>query len=125
MRVRVATRGMMGLLSVSQLLLPWKYPWIAFQLWSHKISRWSIPLFLGCLLMGSLFLASNLVCLTLLCLQLLFYGWAVASLAIPTLRHSRLLSLPLYFCTINTAFLLGIFNAIRGRHYNVWQPVRG
>ena len=53
MRVRVATRGMMGLLSVPELLLPWKYPWIAFQLWSHKISRWSIPLFLGCLLLGS------------------------------------------------------------------------
>ena len=83
MRVRVATRGMMGLLSVPQLLLPWKYPWIAFQLLSHKISRWSIPLFLACLFVGSLFLASRPEFLMLLCIQLLFYGWALASLVIP------------------------------------------
>jgi len=125
MRVRVATRGMMGLLSVPQLLLPWKYPWIAFQLWSHKISRWSIPLFLACLFVGTLFMAAQPVFLMLLCIQILFYCWALASLVIPGLRHSRLLSLPLYFCTINTAFLLGMINAARGRHFNVWQPIRG
>jgi len=125
MRVRVATRGMMGLLSVPQLLLPWKFPWIAFQLWSHKISRWSIPLFLACLFIGTALMASNQAFLLLLSMQILFYGWALASLVIPALRHSRLLSLPLYFCTINTAFLLGIINAVRGRHFNVWQPVRG
>ena len=125
MRVRVATRGMMGLLSVPQLLLPWKYPWIAFQLWSHKISRWSIPLFLACLLVGTLFLAANPAFLMLVSIQILFYGWALASLVIPGLRRSRLLSLPLYFCTINTAFLLGIVNAVRGRHIKVWQPIRG
>jgi cellulose synthase/poly-beta-1,6-N-acetylglucosamine synthase-like glycosyltransferase len=125
MRVRVATRGMMGLLSVPQLLLPWKYPWIAFQLWSHKISRWSIPLFLACLFWGSLLLAANPVFLTLLSIQVLFYGWALASTLIPAMRQSRLLSLPLYFCTLNTAFLLGIINVVRGRNFNVWQPVRG
>lgn len=125
MRVRVATRGMMGLLSVPDLLMPWKYPWIAFQLWSHKISRWCIPLFLGCLFTGSLFLASNPKCLALLCVQICFYGWAVASLAVSALRHSRLLSLPLYFCTINAAFLLGIYNAVRRRQFRIWQPVRG
>jgi len=125
MRVRVATRGMIGLLSVPELLLPWKYPWIAFQLWSHKVSRWSIPLFLACLLFGSAFLASKPEFLMVLCIQVLFYGWALASLVVPVLRHSRLLSLPLYFCTINAAFLLGMFNAVRGRHFSVWQPVRG
>jgi cellulose synthase/poly-beta-1,6-N-acetylglucosamine synthase-like glycosyltransferase len=125
MRVRVATRGMMGLLSVPQLLLPWKYPWIAFQLWSHKISRWSIPLLLACLFVGSLFLAPRPEFLMLLFIQLLFYGWALASLVIPGLRHSRILSLPLYFCIINMAFLLGIVHAVRGRQFNVWQPVRG
>ncbi|HEY6249067.1 MAG TPA: glycosyltransferase family 2 protein, partial [Candidatus Angelobacter sp.] len=43
MRVRVITRGMRGLLSVPELLKPWKYPWIAFQLFSHKILRWMVP----------------------------------------------------------------------------------
>ncbi len=125
MRVRVATRGMMGLLSVHSLLMPWKHPWIAYQLWSHKISRWSIPAFLACLLVGSALLAARPEFQLLLLAQCIFYGIAAASLFIPPMRRSKLLSLPLYFCTINTAFLLGIINVIRGRHFNVWQPVRG
>jgi hypothetical protein len=116
---------MMGVLSVPQLLLPWKFPWIALQLWSHKIARWSIPFFLMCVFVGSLLLVSKPTFCLLLCIQVLFYVWALASMLIPILRHSRLLSLPLYFCTINTAFLLGIVNAVRGRRFNVWQPVRG
>jgi cellulose synthase/poly-beta-1,6-N-acetylglucosamine synthase-like glycosyltransferase len=125
MRVRVATRGMIGLMSVPAVLMPWKYPWIAFQLWSHKIVRWCIPLFLLLLFTGSLCLVSKPVFLVFLCIQVLFYGLALASLAVPGLRRSRLLSLPLYFCTINTAFLLGILNAVRGRQFSTWQPVRG
>lgn len=125
MRVRVATRGMKGLLSVPELLMPWKYPWIAFQLWSHKIFRWSIPFFLACLIIGSAMLAHRPVFLSLLAAQIVFYSCALTSLAIPRMRRSRLLSLPLYFCTINTAFLVGMFNAIRGRQFNVWKPIRG
>src|SRR5947209_2924754 len=44
MRVRVVTRAMRGLLSVSDLLKPWKFFWPAFQLWSHKVLRWMVPL---------------------------------------------------------------------------------
>lgn len=125
MRVRVATRGMMGLLSVGELLLPWKHPWVAFQLWSHKIFRWSIPLFLACLITGTALLSPRPLFLFLLLAQAAFYLCALASLAVPWMRRSRLLSLPLYFCTINTAFLVGMVNAIRGRQFNVWQPTRG
>ena len=124
MRVRVATRGMKGLLSVPSLLNPLSHPWIAFQLWSHKIVRWCIPLFLVCVLSGCGLLASEPIFKRLLLLQIAFYGFALASMLVPSMKRSRLLSLPLYFCTINTAFLLGMFYVIRGREYNVWQPLR-
>jgi cellulose synthase/poly-beta-1,6-N-acetylglucosamine synthase-like glycosyltransferase len=125
MRVRVATRGMMGLLSIPELLVPWRHPWISFQLWSHKICRWSIPLFLASLFMGSAILASHPGFLWLLLAQAAFYLCALMSLAVPRMRRSRLFSLPLYFCTINTAFLVGMFNVVCGRQFNVWQPTRG
>jgi cellulose synthase/poly-beta-1,6-N-acetylglucosamine synthase-like glycosyltransferase len=124
MRVRVATRGMKGLLSVPSLLNPWSHPWVAFQLWSHKIARWCIPLFLLCLLAGSGLLASDPLFSRILMLQIAFYGFALASMLVPVIKRSRLLSLPLYFCTINTAFLLGMLHVIRGHQYNVWQPLR-
>lgn len=124
MRVRVATRGMKGLLSVPELLMPWKHPWISFQLWSHKILRWCIPVFLLLLIAGSALLSQQPAFFILFVAQVAFYISALASLAIPWMRSSRLLSLPLYFCTINTAFLVGMLNTIRGRNFNVWQPTR-
>ena len=124
MRVRVATRGMKGLLSTSDLLMPWKHPWIAFQLWSHKIARWCIPIFLLSLLAGAALLASRERFQVLLLLQISFYGFAFASMLLPILRRSRILSLPLYFCTINTAFLMGMFHVISRRQFTIWQPLR-
>jgi cellulose synthase/poly-beta-1,6-N-acetylglucosamine synthase-like glycosyltransferase len=124
MRVRVATRGMKGLLSVSPLLMPWKYPWIVFQLWSHKIIRWCIPLFLLTFLAGSILLSSIPLFGFALIVQGLFYGFSLASILVPAIRRSRPLSLPLYFCTINAAFLLGLFHVALGRQYTVWQPQR-
>ena len=124
MRVRVATRGMKGLLSVPSLLMPWRHPWIAFQLWSHKILRWCFPLFLICLFAGSLLLASLPAFRFLLVVEIAFYGCAMVSMLLPAMRRSRLLSLPLYFCTINTAFLVGMLHVVRRRQHTVWQPLR-
>src|SRR6267154_3457075 len=56
MRVRVVTRGIRGLLSVPTLLEPWRFGWVSFQLWSHKILRWLVPFFLLTLLGSDLFL---------------------------------------------------------------------
>src|SRR5205807_946171 len=53
MRVRVVTRGMRGLLSVPDLFQPWKHPWVCFQLVSHKVLRWLVPVFLFVLLAAS------------------------------------------------------------------------
>lgn len=124
MRVRVATRGMRGLLSVPQLLLPWKYPWISFQLLSHKVMRWCIPVFLLSFLAGSFLLSPAPLFRFLLFAQIAFYLFALASHMVPVLGHWRPLSLPLYFCTINAAFLLGMLHVIRGHHFTVWQPQR-
>jgi len=45
MRVRVVTRGVRGILSVPDLLNPARYGWVSFQLISHKVLRWLVPLF--------------------------------------------------------------------------------
>jgi hypothetical protein len=124
MPVRVATRGMRGLLSVPQLLLPWKHPWIAFQLLSHKVMRWCIPVFLLSIMAGSILLSFIPLFRFLLFMQVAFYVFAFASLMVPAIRRWRPLSLPLYFCTINAAFLLGMLHVISGHHFTVWQPQR-
>lgn len=124
MRVRVITRGMRGLLSVPELLKPWKYSWISFQLFSHKIMRWMVPFFLIGLLVCSLLTISATWVQTLLTMQLAFYLLALVSIRIPLHRISKLLSIPLYFCTLNAAALISFVELLRGRKYVIWDPVR-
>jgi cellulose synthase/poly-beta-1,6-N-acetylglucosamine synthase-like glycosyltransferase len=124
MRVRVVTRGLRGLLSVPELLKPSKYPWIAFQLFSHKILRWMVPLFLLLLLVSNAVLARQPAFRLLLALQLSFYGLALLQLLVPMHRWWKPLGVPLYFCTLNAAAALGVIELLRGKKYVVWQPVR-
>jgi cellulose synthase/poly-beta-1,6-N-acetylglucosamine synthase-like glycosyltransferase len=124
MRVRVVTRALRGLLSVPELLKPWKYPWIAFQLFSHKVLRWMVPVLLLLLLASSAMLIKHPYFRIFLALQLCFYGLALLQLLIPMHRWWKPLGVPLYFCTLNAAAALGMIELLRGKKYVVWQPVR-
>lgn len=124
MRVRVITRGMRGLLSVPELLKPWKYPWIAFQLLSHKILRWMVPIFLLLLLSSNLVLMNQPYFRALLILQLSFYMLAGLQTRFPIHRRWKPLGIPLYFCTLNAAAVLGAIDLLRGKKHVIWQPVR-
>lgn len=124
MRVRVITRGMRGLLSVPELLRPWKYPWIAFQLFSHKILRWMVPLFLLLLLTSNLVLMNQPYFGSLLVLQVSFYTLAALQILVPIHRRWKPLGIPLYFCTLNAAAMLGAIDLLRGKKHVMWQPVR-
>lgn len=124
MRVRVVTRGMRGLLSVPELLKPWKYGWISFQLYSHKVLRWLAPLFLLGTLACSVFADGVQWAHTALVLQLVFYAAALLAVAVPLHRPWKVLGIPLYFCTLNAAALVSVLELLRGHKYAVWETVR-
>src|SRR2546427_528553 len=124
MRVRVVTRGMRGLLSVPDLFIPWKRPWVCFQLVSHKVLRWLVPVFLFVLLAASTAQADRPFYFYAFLLQVAFYQAALLSVRFPLHRRWKLLGIPLYFCTLNAAALLSLIELLRGRKYAIWQPVR-
>ena len=124
MRVRVVTRAMRGLLSVSDLLKPWKFAWPAFQLWSHKIMRWMVPLFLIAIFAASLALIDFRFYRFTLAVQLFFYAAALLNMLLPLHRQWKPLGIPLFFCTLNAAALVSILEICRGRKYVTWQTVR-
>ncbi len=124
MRVRVVTRAMRGLLSVSDLLKPWKFAWPAFQLWSHKIMRWMVPLFLIALFIAN-WLAARFFVLSI------HAGGAIVLLCCGAAEHAsaaaspmEALGIPLFFCTLNAAALVSMLEICRGRKYVTWQTVR-
>ncbi len=124
MRVRVVTRAMRGLLSVSDLLQPWKFAWTAFQLWSHKVLRWMVPLFLIVLLAANFLLLDVPFYRAVLALQLFFYLAAILNMLLPLHRQWKPLGIPLFFCTLNAAALVSMVEICRGRKYVIWQTVR-
>jgi cellulose synthase/poly-beta-1,6-N-acetylglucosamine synthase-like glycosyltransferase len=124
MRVRVVTRGMRGILSVPNLLNPLKYGWVSFQLLSHKVLRWLVPLFLILLLIASGALWSRVFYRDLFVLQCVFYGFVLLTLIVPLHRIWKPLGIPLYFCTVNAAAFCSLLEVARGRKYVVWETVR-
>ncbi len=124
MRVRVVTRGMQGILSVPDILSPFRRPWVSFQLFSHKVLRWLVPLFLVGLFVSTGMLRSVPLYRFLFAGQAAFYALALLAAVVPALGRWRALTIPLYFCTLNAAAVVGMLEVVRGRKYVVWQPVR-
>ncbi len=124
MRVRVVARGIRGVLSVADILKPWKFGWVSFQLVSHKVLRWLVPFFLILLFFSSAALAKHPWFRGAFLLQALFYVWALISTAVPVDRRWKVLGIPLYFCILNLAALCSVVQLVRGNKYVTWETVR-
>jgi hypothetical protein len=57
-------------------------------------------------------------------LQSAFYALALLTLRVPLHRRWKVLGIPLYFCTLNAAALVSIWEILRGQRYTVWETVR-
>ena len=125
MRVRVITRGMRGLLYMKALFNPFRHGFVAFQLFSHKVLRWFIPVFLTVALVSNLFLVGVPFYNVTLALQLAFY--ALALLGFVTEKRNILvkpLTIPLYFVTVNLAAVVAMYRIWKGHKAVIWETVR-
>ena len=125
MRVRVITRGMNGLLFVKNLFNPWKYNFVAFQLFSHKVLRWSIPFLMMGLLISNAFLLEYFFYRITFFLQVIFYaaaifGWIWSQRG----KKIKMLSIPFYFCLVNLASAIALGNIVKGRKMVTWETIR-
>jgi len=109
-----------------ELLNPLRYGFFAVKLFSHKLLRWLVPLFLLLLLATNLALAGHapLYAWTLAA-QLAFYALGLAGHALRRREHlPRLLSVPYYFSMVNIASARGILDAFKGETYTTWTTAR-
>ena len=124
MRVRVALRALQGLVYMSKLLNPLRYPRIAFSIVSHKWLRYLAPVFMIAALVSNVILAfDGGVYGALLLLQLLIYGLGILGVYVNVSGPlSGLTVFPAYFLLSNTAFLLAIYKFCRGEKMAIWEP---
>lgn len=126
MRVRVIVRGMNGLIYMKSLLNPFKYPFVSFQLISHKVLRWLVPVFCILIFISNLFLAPvNIVYQILLSAQSMFYLFAFIGIFLERKGvKKKIFYLPLYFCIVNLASLISMFKVFKKENITTWQTQR-
>lgn len=125
MRVRVISRGMNGLWHMRRLFNPFKYGFVSFQLFSHKVLRWMIPFFLPFLLVSNLILIGHPFYNFTLVIQILFYIGALGGYLLDRMgKKAKLLGLPLYYCVVNAASITAFLGMIFGKKAIVWETLR-
>jgi cellulose synthase/poly-beta-1,6-N-acetylglucosamine synthase-like glycosyltransferase len=125
-RIRIITRSWNSIVRFKNLLSPLQDSKFAYQLWSHKLSRWLSPVLLISVFVFSIALglmteytAFDLVILG----QSIFYtlaliGWFAdrSSIEDPVITH-----VPFYFLQANYGMLLGLISFLQGKNVVVWD----
>lgn len=126
-KVRVITRGLRAVWVMRELLNPFRYGFYAIQLFSHKVLRRLVVFPLLVVLLTSLPLwGRGVVYRAAAVAQALLYSCALLGFALRGTRLGRrkILALPFYFCTVNTAAFMAALNLARGRQIDRWDPQR-
>ena len=124
-RRRIVSRSLYGLWTEAGVLNPFAHFFFAFQMFSHKLLRWLVPVWLVVVLAVNIPLATDGYYGLLLALQVAFYGLAALGLLLPErLGRCWLFYVPAYFTATNWGTLLGLLSFVTGRRPRVWQPAR-
>jgi cellulose synthase/poly-beta-1,6-N-acetylglucosamine synthase-like glycosyltransferase len=125
-KVRIVNRAWRAMMRLKTLLNPFVYGFFAFELISHKLLRWLVPLFMAGLLVVNIIVMDNGPIYQLVLLgQALFYLLAFAGFAMRGAASiPAVLSVPYYFCLVNIASARGILDVLRGETYTTWTTSR-
>ncbi len=132
-KTRIAAGGLQTLSRLAYLLNPFKYGWLSWQFFSHKVLRWTVSsLFLFLLLPVNIWLVAErntwvtvefptlLLWLQLICWPLALAGWLAESRKL----RMKFFFIPYYFVAINYASIKGIVRYFRGKQKVTWEKAR-
>lgn len=123
-KIRTLIRGMTALFYKKNLLNPFKYFLFSFELVSHKLMRWLVPIFLILMFLSNLILINrDNIYRFIFIIQI--FGYVLAGLS-----HLRFLNIhksivgkiPLYFIMVNTSILFAWFKYLSGERQELWNP---
>jgi cellulose synthase/poly-beta-1,6-N-acetylglucosamine synthase-like glycosyltransferase len=124
LKIRIIRKDFRGLLSHRPLLNPIGHGSLAVALWSHKLLRWLVPYFLIALLLSNIALLGRPAFTIFFALQAAFYAVALAGFISPRCSSRTACSVPMSFCLVNFASLVGTLAFFGGRSTGKWNPHR-
>jgi cellulose synthase/poly-beta-1,6-N-acetylglucosamine synthase-like glycosyltransferase len=124
---RIVNRSFRGLMKVKEVMNPFKFGFFSFEVISHKLLRWLIPVFIVCFALGSLFLSyENILTFKIITLLGIVFLWlAQIGLLKSRNKHSSpIFFIPYYFLMVNYYSLLGVITALAGNIQVTWSTPR-
>ncbi len=123
-KVRTVMRGMDVLFKMRHLMNPFRRPFVAWALFSHKVVRWLVPVGLGGAFIFNLFLLGDPLYQVTALLQLLLYGFASGAVFSSKIRALLPAKAALFFLVTNAAVFLAWIRYIGGERAIVWEPTK-
>jgi cellulose synthase/poly-beta-1,6-N-acetylglucosamine synthase-like glycosyltransferase len=124
-KVRTVVHGLEVLFSHKRILNPFRFGMYALQMFSHKLSRWLVPLYLILAFTANLLLIySGNFYLVLFVLQALFYLMALLASLSKRIQQVSLLKVPLFFVLVNYAILVAFYDYFSKKEYVLWEPTK-
>jgi cellulose synthase/poly-beta-1,6-N-acetylglucosamine synthase-like glycosyltransferase len=130
-KIRIASGGIQTIVRIPALLNFFKYGFLSFEFFSHKLLRWTlVPFAIPTLFILNLILCvhsqwSNQLYYGLFLLQLVFYILVLFGIIFEK-RATRIkfLFLPYYLIIMNYAQIAGLFRFLGRKHSVVWEKVK-
>lgn len=118
-KIRTVVRGMAVMSKNLHMLNPVRYGLFSWQLMSHKLCRWLVPVAMALALVSNAVLITRSdLYMTAFILQLAFYATALGGAR----TRIGLLRLPSFLVVANVAILTAWFQYARGERFTTWLP---
>ena len=118
---RVVLRGLQSLAHVKGILNPFKYPTMAFEIFSHKIMKWFVPFSLIGILVSTFFLPRTPFAIITFLIEDIFIITAILGL----FTKKGMLQIPAYFLLTNSAVLVAVLQFLAGTRSTRWEKRGG
>lgn len=123
-KIRMIAGGYQTLWRYRHLFNPLSRFSVAWQLLSHKLLRWLVPMFLLSALAAAFVARRHPMMALALGVQIIFYSMALCGWLSQTLRRWMPVYVPYYFCAVNTAAAIGLWRYLIGGQSVTWQKVK-
>jgi cellulose synthase/poly-beta-1,6-N-acetylglucosamine synthase-like glycosyltransferase len=124
---RIVNRSFRGLMKVKEVMNPFKFGFFSFEVISHKLLRWLIPVFIVSFAFGSLFLSyENIHAFKIVTFLGIIFLWLaqIGFLKSRDKHSSPLFFIPYYFLMVNYYSLIGVITALSGNIQVTWSTPR-
>jgi len=126
-QIRITARTLRAILSYKTLLNPFRYPLFSFEIFSHKLIKFTTPFWMILIFIANIYLATKGFLMYQISgvIQIFFYLFAAIGFLKKKDRGKwKLFDLSHSFLMVNLAYALGWFRYLKGDTYTSWLPKR-